>query len=176
MIDFDYQVMHLSADFYNNYPADQYIEILDKDNRAYNCLLIDTNSDYFICVPYRSEIRHNNAYKFSGTNRSCRHRSGLDYSKIIIVKNENYLSDSVALIDNDEYNETVVNIRQIVEESTKYVNDYILHLNGTQVLHNREFCRRYQFSTLKYFHQELGISTNHFQEEQSVDENSESEQ
>lgn len=165
MVDFDYQVLHLSTDFYNDYPSDQYKEILDKSNRSYNCLLIDTNSDYFICVPYRSEIKHENAYKFSGTKRSRKHHSGLDYSKIIIVKNENYLSDSVALVDNDEYNETVVHINQIVQESSKYVNDYVLHLKGISVLHNREFSRKYQFSTLKYFHEELGINTNCPQEE-----------
>lgn len=159
MVDFDYQVLHLSPKFYRDYPSDKYKEILDKDNRSYNCLLIDTKTDYYICIPYRSEIKHKNAYKFSGTLRSRSHKSGLDYSKIIIVQNEEYLSNSIALVDNDEYNETVMHIDQIVNESNEYVDKYIAHCNGTNILHNREFSRNYQFSTLKYFHKELGITS-----------------
>ena len=158
MVDFDYQVLHLSEDFYNNYPVYRYRELLSKDKRSYNCLLIQTKYDYYVCIPYRSEINHRNAYKFSGTTRTLNHNTGLDYSKIIIIKNGNYLSDDVALIDNDEYNETVINIDQIVDEANKYVDDYINHCNGVQRLHPREFARRYRYSTLKYFHGELGIN------------------
>ena len=35
--------------------------------------------------------------------------------------------------------------------------DYVLHMKGIKMLHEREFERRYGFSSLKYFHRELGI-------------------
>lgn len=34
-------------------------------------------------------------------------------------------------------------------------------MKGTRLLHKREFERRYGFSPLKYFHEELGIVTNY---------------
>lgn len=157
MEDFDFQVRHLSSDFYNDYPLEVFHELLDKDRRSYNCLLIQSKYDYFICIPYRSEIRHRNAFKFRNTIRSSQHSSGLDYSKMVIVKNKDYLSGE-ALVDDDEYKETVINISRITEEANKYIDDYINHYNGTHILHDREFDRKYKFSTLMYFHNELNIS------------------
>ena len=59
---FDYQILRLTAEFYNAYPDPPYKEILKKAERPYNCLLLQTNYDYFICVPYRTEINHRYAY------------------------------------------------------------------------------------------------------------------
>lgn len=76
---------------------------------------------------------------------------------MIIVKNADYLDESGAVVDNDEYIETVEHIEEIKEDSLKYLNDYIAHVSGCKVLHGREFERKYRYTTLKYFHQELGI-------------------
>lgn len=85
-MDFDSQIYTLSDIFYNDYPHSGFPEILDKPDRPYNCLLIETSYDYYICIPYRSRIVHNNAYIFHSTERSRRSRSGLDYSKMVIIK------------------------------------------------------------------------------------------
>ena len=54
----DYQILKLTNAFYNAFPNPPYIEILKKNNRAYNCLLFQSHYGYFICIQYRSEIRH----------------------------------------------------------------------------------------------------------------------
>lgn len=47
----DYQILKLTNDFYNDYPNPPYKEILEKKQRAYNCLLFQSHYDYFICIP-----------------------------------------------------------------------------------------------------------------------------
>lgn len=84
----DYQILKLTDLFFLSYPNPPYKEILKKQRRAYTCLLFQTHYDYFICVPYRSEISHNYSYKFSKSKRSKNHKSGLDYTKIIIKEKE----------------------------------------------------------------------------------------
>ena len=153
----DYQILKLTDVFYREYPNPLYNEILKKNNRAYNCLLFQSHYDYFICIPYRSEISHKYAFHFTNTTRSKEHKSGLDYSKIVIITKTDYIDSLDAIIDKDEIKETMVNLKQIKKEALDFVEDYVLHMKGIKMLHEREFERRYGFSSLKYFHRELGI-------------------
>ena len=57
--------------------------MLKKQKRAYNCLLFQTHYNYFICIPYRSEISHSFSYLFKKSKRSKQHSAGLDYTKIL---------------------------------------------------------------------------------------------
>ena len=153
----DYQILKLIDDFYNTYPNPPYIEIMEKRQRAYTCILFQTHYGYFICVPYRTEISHKYAYHFKNSKRSQVHKSGLDYTKIVILSDTKYIDTKNALIDKDEYNETMIYLEKIKGEALKYVEDYIAHIKGQNMLHLREFKRRYEFSPLKYFHTEMGI-------------------
>ena len=54
---FDADIYKLSDEFFADYPADRYPELMRKPDRPYYCLLIDIHTDYFICVPFRSNIR-----------------------------------------------------------------------------------------------------------------------
>lgn len=153
----DYQILKLTDEFYHAYPNPPYKEILKKKQRAYNCLLFQTHYDYFICIPYRTEIRHEYAFHFTTSARAKAHKSGLDYSKIVIIEKTDYIDSTEAIIDKDEFNETMVNLEQIKREAIGFVEDYVKHIKGTKLLHKREFERRYGFSPLKYFHKELGI-------------------
>ena len=154
----DSQILKLTDAFYDAYPNPPYREILKKRARAYNCILFQTHYDYFICVPYRTEISHDYAYKFTSSMRSISHNSGLDYTKIVIINKKEYIGDIDALIDQDEYVETMTNLRRIKREALRFVEDYVLHMKGLQPLSTQEFQRRYRFSPLKYFHIELGIT------------------
>ena len=155
---FDYQILNLTKDFYLSYPSPPYTELISKEQRPYNCLLIQSHYDYFICIPYRSSISHKYAFKFHNSARSKRTRSGLDYTKIIIVKNTRFLSDEDAIIDSDEYAETREHIETIKNEAIAYVDGYIDYINGTNTTCSKqELSRKYGFSSLKYFHNELGI-------------------
>ena len=151
----DYQILKLTDTFYKAYPNLPYTEILKKNQRAYNCLLFQSHYDYFICIPYRSEITHKYAYHFTSTERAKLHKSGLDYSKIVIIEKLEYIDSVGAIIDKDEFNETVINLEKIKKEALKFVEDYISHILGIKVMHSREFHRRYSYSPLKYFHEAL---------------------
>ena len=70
----------------------------------------------------------------------------------------NYIDSVDAIIDQDEFRETIKHLEQIKKEALDFVEDYIAHINGTRKLHNVEFKRRYAFSPLKYFHKELNIA------------------
>lgn len=158
-MDYTVDICQLSHSFYAAYPLAQYPEIMRKDGRPYTCLLIETHEDYFICVPFRSSIQHNEAFLFTNTNRSLHTRSGLDYKKTVIIKDESYIDlTTPVVVDNDEYTAMMTNIGTIVNEIDEYIETYINHINGTATLHQREFLRRYQFSTLPYFHDILNIS------------------
>lgn len=156
--DNDYQILRLTDSFYNAYPNPPYTEIMQKKKRAYTCLIFQTHYNYFICIPYRSEINHKYAFHFKNTRRSRLHKSGLDYSKIIIINKTEYIDTIDAIIDKDEFNETIINLEKIKYDALKFVEEYIAHVKGINVLHTIEFNRRYAFSPLKYFHKELGIT------------------
>ena len=119
--------------------------------------MFQTHYDYFICIPYRTEINHPYAFHFKTTERSKVHKSGLDYSKIVIIAKTEYIDFTDAIIDKDEFNETMVNLMRIKKEALDFVEDYVEHIKGIKLLHKREFIRRYGFSSLKYFQKELGI-------------------
>ena len=156
---FDYQVLNLMQQFYNDYPDPPYREIVRKNSRPYNCLLIQSHYGYFICIPYRSHINHRYAYRFKNSIRSKRAKSGLDYSKTVIVIDSRYIGNQNAVIDKDEYNETRDNIEYIKADVQKYIDEYVDYVLGKQIKYDsKEAARIYQFSTLKYFHKELGIS------------------
>jgi hypothetical protein len=156
---FDYQVLNLTESFYNDYPDPPYKEILRKDARPYNCLLVQSHYDYFICIPYRSHINHKFAYRFKNSIRSKRNKSGLDYSKIVIFKDTRYIDNIDAIVDKDEYNETRDNIEYIKNDAINYVDDYVEYMSGNAFKYSvKGFNRKYGYSTLKYFHKELGIT------------------
>ena len=95
---------------------------------------------------------------FTRTARSLKTRSGLDYSKMVIIQNTEYFdSTTAAIVDQDEYTEMMQKLPTIVKEVNDYVNTYISHMNGTIPLHPKAFLRKYQYSTLAYFHDLLKI-------------------
>lgn len=151
-------ILLLSPKFVQDYPHAQYPEIMYKCGRPYSCLLIDTHDDYYICVPFRTSISRKNAYFFSNTQRSKTSRSGLDYEKIVLIKDEAYLDHTTAaVVDQDEYKEAITNLDKIAHAATNYVDHYIAHIKGERILHPREFERKYRYSTLPYFHDIMGI-------------------
>ena len=151
------EVYLLSAEFMQDYPVSEYPELMHKLGRPYACLLIQTHNDYFICVPFRSSISHKNAFLFKNTKRSMKSRSGLDYSKMVLIKDNKYISSLQATVDQDEYNELRNHLSKIVNQVHAYVDTYMNHVTGIKLLHPREYDRKYRHSTLVYFHDILGI-------------------
>ena len=150
------EISRLSEKFYQDYPLSIYPEILSKEARSYVCLTFKVR-DYYICIPYRSNVDHKYSYKFKYSKRSKKKKSGLDYRKIVIIKNESYFEKSSAIVDQDEYRETMMSIKKIVSSAEKFVDAYINHIKDIELLDNEEFDRRYTVSALQYFHTELGL-------------------
>lgn len=158
--DMDYiaQVYLLSQKFIQDYPLAVYSELLYKPGRPYACLLIETHEGYLICVPFRSNIQHKNAFLFKNTLRSLNSQSGLDYSKMVLIQNKDYLDLSkTAVVDQDEYNEMRANLPKIVGQVYRYIGTYMDHVTGVKPLHPQGYARKYGFSTLPYFHDVMGI-------------------
>ncbi len=152
-MDFVVELSLLSSRFALDYPLIRYPELLHKAGRPYTCLLIASHDDYFICIPFRTSINHKNAFLFTGTLRSRKAKSGLDYSKTVIIKDTAYLDSSAkAIVDRDEYSEMIKNISTIVKDASRYVDTYIKHVVGSSPLHPKVYARKYQYSTLPYFH------------------------
>lgn len=156
-MDADVKIYQLSEAFLRAYPSAEYPELMYKRGRPYSCLLIDLHMEYRICIPYRSSIHHKNAFLFTGTERSRRTKSGLDYSKMVLIREDSYLDDRNVVVDQDEYRETIQNIRKIAGQAVDYLDGYIHHVDGTKPLHPKNFARKYQYSTLPYFHDVMGL-------------------
>lgn len=156
-MEYDVDVVQLSADFIRDYPHGQFPELMTKSGRPYSCLIVDSHDGYFICIPFRTSVLHNNAYLFRNTLRSKSNRSGLDYSKIVLISNPAYIDSSPVLVDNDEYKEAMKQMDRISREAVAYIDGYVAHHKGEKLLHHREYDRKYRYSTLQYFHDILGI-------------------
>lgn len=147
-----YQLNYLSLDFYNEYDSSAYPEIEHKSNRPYMVMLVCIRSNTF-AIPFRTNIAHNNCYKFKKSARATTTVTGLDYTKAVVVNDSRYIG-APARIDNMEYAELSNSYLFIVKQFEKFVNDYIAYVNGKSNYYN---VKKFQYTTLKYFHKELGI-------------------
>ncbi len=77
---------------------------------------------------------------------------------MVIITNNDYIGQTDAIVDKDEYNETRNNIEYIKNDAQKYVDEYVNYISGNKSKYDKkEFERIYQYSTLQYFHKELGM-------------------
>lgn len=147
-----YSLNYLSSDFYNKYNSKNYPEIECKPSRPYLVMLIKIDKNTY-AIPFRTNIRHKYCYKFKHSNRMTNAVTGLDYTKAVIVNDPIYIG-SGATIDNKEFVELNNKYYFIVKQFKKYVDGYSDYVNGKL---NEYEKRKYQYSTLKYFHNELGL-------------------
>lgn len=147
-----YKLNYLSAEFYNKYNSIDYPEIVSKENRPYMVILIQIENNTF-AIPFRTNVKHNNCYKFENSTRETDSITGLDYSKAVIVNDSKYIG-AAARINDAEYTELDINYHVIIKQFTAYVKDYLKFVSGTL---NEFQAQKYKYTTLKYFHKELHI-------------------
>lgn len=97
----DFQILKLSHLFYKTYTQAEYKEIMLKQGRAYH---------------------------FRYSKRAEKHKSGLDYSKIVIINDSNYLEFKGALIDDDEFSETMKNL-ECTNSRLSVIKNYLICVN-----------------------------------------------
>lgn len=147
-----YGLNYLSDEFYKQYPSEEFSEIEHKTSRPYMVLLIKIDNNTY-AIPFRTNIRHKYCYKFKNSNRDSQSVTGLDYTKAVIVNDANFIGNK-ANIDNKEFVELNSKYYFIISQFKKYVQGYSDYINGKL---NQYEQRKYQFSTLKYFHKELNL-------------------
>ena len=147
-----YKLNYLTAEFYNRYNSAEYPEIENKENRPYMVMLIQIENNTF-AIPFRTNVKHSNCYKFENSSRPTNSITGLDYSKAVIVNDSKYIGVD-ARINDMEYTELDANYHIIIKQFTSFVRNYIKYANGKL---NEYQAKKYKYTTLKYFHDELGI-------------------
>ncbi len=68
-------------------------------------------------------------------------------TSVVIITDQEFINEDIAVVDQDEYKEVIYNIEKIANSVIKFVDDYVEHIKGTRKLHEREFERRYHFSS-----------------------------
>lgn len=148
-----YELHYLSVEFYNKYNASEYSEIEHKTHRPYIVLLIKMDNNTF-ALPLRTNIKHSSCYKFQYSSRPTDSITGINFSKVVIVNEERYIGEA-ADIDNKEYVELNDRIGFIISKFRTYIKGYYTYVAGKV---NEFQAKRYKYTTLKYFHKELGIA------------------
>ncbi|MDR3336732.1 MAG: hypothetical protein LBT16_05955 [Treponema sp.] len=146
------QFFRLTPVFYAHYG--QCEEILNKESRPYYVLLLKVDSLTY-AIPLRSHITHpychiaNNAIK-----------SGLDYSKAVIITDRTrYVDPAPVTIRQNEFEVLKQRGFLITKQFTSYVSLYKKEIRRrlqNPALPKSGLCR---YSSLKYFHKELGLGT-----------------
>ena len=77
---------------------------------------------------------------------------------MVIIKNLEYVDTVEAIIDRDEFKETMQNLYYIKQHALSFLEDYINHHKKIKLMEEEEYQRRYNYSPLKYFHKELNIT------------------
>ena len=147
-----YSIRFLTEEFYKKYNEEDYPEIEHKDTRPYLVLLL-TIEDNTFALPFRTNIRHNYCYKFHNTGRDTDSVTGIDYTKAVIVNDDSFLGND-ANIDDKEYVELNGKYFFIIKQFTNYLNGYKKYVAGEL---NPYAAKKYLYSTLRYFHKELGL-------------------
>jgi protein AbiQ len=142
----------LTAAFYVQYS--QCPEILTKEDRPYYVALLEVD-DLCYAVPLRSRISH--PYCFIADN-SCGQKSGLDYSKaVVITDTARFIDPAPVTIRQNEFNVMTQHEHFIKKKFSSYILSYKKEIRRRQTnpaLPVSNLCR---YSSLKYFHQELGL-------------------
>ena len=74
---------------------------------------------------------------------------------MILISDSTFIENTPAIVDQDEFTELRKNIDRIREKALCFLVDYVSCIHGMPVISPEEFQRRYQFSTLPYFHELL---------------------
>jgi len=124
-------------------------ETMTKKERGYGVVPVEIKGITF-AIPFRSKMRHRHGFKtilYKGM------WNGLDYSKSIIISDEDLKPEAFKLRSEAEYTKVKNNKDKIKSEFEKYVNEYIKEAKSG----NLPNIKRFGFSTLENYHKELGI-------------------
>ncbi|EDZ3589502.1 hypothetical protein GOG43_17635 [Salmonella enterica subsp. enterica] len=125
--------------------------------RGHGIVQIELNGLVF-AIPVRTYVKHNACFilEVNRDDRSVK-GMGLDYSKAMLIRVPNHITNSVFLLRNKTSAKKLIGKEEhITKQFTKYVDRYIKAVSkqDRRILNNPE----YRFTTLINYHRELGIS------------------
>jgi protein AbiQ len=147
-----FQYVKLTTDFYNDYPHNQFPEILLKDHRPYIHISVKIDGLTFV-LPLRSKVDHSVCFPFKLHDNDKR---AIDYSKAIIVNDpQRYIVSYDQNIPQSQHIYISKKINVIQRQFEKYIREYkkAIIKNDKNALYRL----RNKYSSLQYFHLELGL-------------------
>ncbi|MFK3961925.1 type III toxin-antitoxin system TenpIN family toxin [Pseudalkalibacillus hwajinpoensis] len=148
------QLKQLTSAFYKNHNL---IQMMDKNldkGRGYGVLLAKVKGLQF-AIPLRSKMDINHPFCFDAWG-DPEYKSGLDYSKAVVITDSSYISKRPFFTRKKEEWVTIRrNRRTIVRDFEDFVDQYIeaVSNNDQTFLSIKEV----KFTTLQNYHNELGI-------------------
>lgn len=133
------------------------VQTLTKE-RGYGIVVINTAGGLKFGIPLRSNLPNKACFvtKTEVQPNGVIQKSGLDYSKALLITSDDYISNAVFFIPTDERDAISKRSREIAKEFEKYTEKYI---RAVQNGHERTLgSREYRFTTLQNYHAELGLT------------------
>jgi len=135
------------------------VEVLRKDSRLYLGVIIEVNNHQCF-VPLRSEIKTAPKYRKAGylLPSLARKNAGLDFRKLLLISNPTHITiQNEVKIPAIQKNKIYTDFDKISDRLNRYIKNYIKEVSRNRGDENY----LYKFSTLKNYHEELGLkSTN----------------
>lgn len=141
----------LSNSFYQKHIGDK--EILQKQGRPYYIIVLKING-LDIGIPLRSYIRHKYAYFTTPKLPNTNSRSGLDFTKAVVLDTQTDIDGKKVKINQNEYKVLLGREHRIEQGFLKFLSKYKNALKNPALPENKFIV---QNSALQYFHQELNI-------------------
>lgn len=138
-----YSLNYLTDAFYTKYDLINFPEIENKKSRPYMVMLVKIEDNQF-ALPLRTNIKHKFCYQFKKSGRPTHSRTGIDFSKAIVINDIAYIGNS-AQIDNKEYIELERNYFFIIHKFQNYIRGYKEYLNNPDDFYKAQ---AYKFTTL----------------------------
>lgn len=121
-------------------------DIAAEKTRGYGVLIVRMENGMVFGIPLRSHISHHMAFITKGTK-------GLDYTKAVLIRNEEHISREEFHIPQDEYVRIAERQVYIREKFEKYIKKYVRAARAG----DQNILREYRFSTLQNYHIDLRI-------------------
>lgn len=125
-------------------------QVLTKD-RGYGVIYF-THEALIFALPLRSNLNHPNGFKTLLDKRS-KTWNGIDYTKVLIVSEDDLMKEAFKPRDTAEYDKIQNNSEKIKTQFILYLTEYVKAVKSGKPLD-----RKFTFTTLQYFHAELGLN------------------
>jgi protein AbiQ len=144
-------------------------EALKKRERPYveGTLIADDNNTYF--VPFRSKLNSKLVREFPELvlelPTANKPQAGLDLTKLLVVRNDINFKVSRGYINYDQYKELTKRQEELLTKIENFVSGYKKEVSRGEPLNSQ-----YRYTTLKYFHKELGLDAIKIHESKRLNE------